>query len=70
MDVEVNLKCLLNWYQILRVVITTWLFVKPEGLVRQGEVSRALGEDETQDCTSNLHHGRSHELSQNEILWM
>lgn len=53
MDTEVDLKCLLNWYQILRVEITAWLFVKPERLVEQGEVSRALREDETEECASN-----------------
>lgn len=55
---EVDLKCLLNWYRILRVEITSWLFVKPERLVEQREVSRVLRQEETEECASNLHHGR------------
>lgn len=50
MDGEVNLKCFLNWYHILRSERATWLTVKPERLVKGFELRRACREELVQDC--------------------
>lgn len=66
-DAYLNLKSLLNWYQILSVEWTTWLFVRPERLDGIKEVSRAIREDESHDCASESPPCRSTDLNQNEI---
>ena len=63
-DKGLNLKWLLNWYQILRVDRTTGLRVNLEGLVGIGEVSRAGNEDEVHDFASNLHQSGSANANQ------